>query len=110
MDIRVVLWTCLVMTAIMTCTHTLFLPMLFSILVMGIVPGTTLKIPTGIMLTVYPALCMVGVYWLSTLQLDLGNFKQGDSPVTKKAVRNKPSQRPTKQSESAIKRRARAVV
>lgn len=69
MDMRVLLWTILVMTAVMTCTHTLFLPSLFSLLVMGIVPGTSLKIPTGFMLLVYPALCILGMYWLSTLQL-----------------------------------------
>lgn len=66
---RVLLWTVLVVTAVMTCTHTLFLPALFSIVVMGIVPGTSLKLPTAFMLIVYPTFFLVGMYWLSTLQL-----------------------------------------
>lgn len=69
MDMRVLLWTVLVMTAVMTCTHTLFLPALFSLVVMGIVPGTSLRVPTALMLIVYPTLFIVGIYWLSTLQL-----------------------------------------
>lgn len=89
MDVRIVLWTCLVMTAFMMCTHTLFLPMLFSVIVMGIIPGTTIEIPTGFMLIVYPSLFIAGVYWFSTLQVMMNEHAQAPARAPKKSVRKK---------------------
>lgn len=109
MDVRVVLWTCLVMTAVMICTHTLFLPILFSILVMGIIPGTSLRIPTAFMLIVYPVLFIIGLYWLSTVQILLGDSTVHTRTAKEPVRRRTPTGSLNNKSSTPVKRRARAT-
>lgn len=79
---------------------------LFTIFVIGIVPGTTVAIPAWFMLTIYPMLFVAIAYWLGRQTFSLSAQKKDVSkrPPVKAARRSQ-----SVKQKAAAKRHARAT-
>lgn len=78
------------------------LGMLFALVFLGMIPGTTMSIPPIIMMLLYPAAIIAAIYWLAHQPLYIGSQEKQER--TARAVARKRVAKKT--SKAAAKRKA----
>lgn len=111
MEKRVLFWAGFVIILFIVLTKTPLISSLLSLLVLGIVPGTDLVIPAWIILTLYPVLGVLGIHWLRTQSLFIGERTKPVQP-TKAVVKKRKPRKTTAHAKHvrSAKSRARAAV
>lgn len=85
---RAALWAGIVTVSFVAVFYVNIPSTLFTIFVIGIIPGTSITIPAWLMLLMYPGLFAVMLYWLGKQSLLIGERRLAKAPVktTKKSV------------------------
>lgn len=93
----------------LVCTQTPLLSVVFAFFILGMIPGTSLIIPSWMILISYPLIALSVLYWLSTQSLFIGeqvlHIKQTQRRPAAKKVQSK-----TRTKQIPTKRRPRAAV
>jgi hypothetical protein len=110
MDRRVYQWAGIALVVLVILTKTPLVFSLFALLILGVIPGTTLVIPAWISLLVYPLLIVVTLLWLSTWPRPLPASTVPVRAAQKPSRSKKIVSKSIKQKSPATKRRARAAV
>lgn len=112
MNNRVLLWVGFVITLLIVCTQTPLIATLFALLVLGMIPGTDLVIPAWVILLLYPVLFVLGVHWIRSQPLLIGEQKKPSKPVAQRVTRKRKSTEAPARTKPAhpAKRHTRAAV
>lgn len=102
MDKRVVLWAGLTVLGFVVMTKTQLLNILVAFLILGVIPGTSLFVPSWLIFTVYPLLFVGILLWLGSQSLVSGAeaAKPTRKTAQKRATRTK--RVPKRQPRTAI--------
>jgi hypothetical protein len=85
---QVVFWLLLLSSILLIVTQTSLMTDLFLLLVIGMVPGTEIRVPAWVMMGLYPLIAVTAVYWLSKQPMYIGNSKHNEA-VARKIARRK---------------------
>lgn len=99
------------LAVLLVCTYTPFVAVLFSFLVMGMIPGTGLVIPSWIILIANPLLCIGVLAWISDQSLFIGEVKK--KPASRKRSVSKKVVKRTRKSPTiahTTKRKQRVAI
>jgi hypothetical protein len=103
------IWAIILIALFWVCTKTPLLASLFTLFVLGMVPGTHLAIPAWLMLIVYPAGFFAAVYWLSARSLYIGTPTPKPAVKAARAATTRKKKSRNQKQTAAAKRRARAT-
>lgn len=109
MNKRLRVWIGATLISMIVLTKTPLLYVLFSLFILGMIPGTHVIIPPAVLLVVYPLLFIAILSWLTTDPLHIGVRHEAARSVPK-TTRQKATRRPTKTRPNAAKRRSHATV
>lgn len=110
MNHRVMFRLSMVFLAVCLAITTSLPTLLFTLFIMGMLPGTQLTVPAWVVLTVYPLIMLLAIRWLSRQPLFSGNARRDDATartLARKRVASKTSQKTRRVAEA--RRRYRAV-
>lgn len=111
MNKRAYLWAGGVLMGLIVLTKTPLVFSLFALLILGVVPGTSLVIPAWILLVIYPILFAATLFWLSARPIMITESHPAPVNVRKKTLSAKKKiSKSTTRKTSPTKRRARATV
>lgn len=107
MSRRTLFWVSLAVLLFIICTQTPAVVIIFSFLVMGIIPGTSITIPAWLMLIGYPLAFIAAVLWISHQSLFIGAPAK---PTTRTAIKKTaPKKKRATAAKTAAKRRRSSV-
>ncbi len=82
---------------------------LFSMFILGLIPGTSHTIPLWVAVTIYPVIALTSLYWVLSQPLYIGETsKPVKEPVVVKTTRVRKNKASSKQP--TLKRRTRAAI
>lgn len=104
MDKRVVFWVCTAGISLLLLGRTALLDTLLAFCILGIIPGTTIVLPSWLIMTAYPLVFLTLIYWLMSQSFFIGDTTPADvMPIAKKT--------PHKTAKQAVpKRRPRTAI
>lgn len=109
---RVTLWAGIVTVSFVAVFYVNIPSTLFTIFVIGIVPGTAITIPAWLMLLIYPSLLAGILYWLGKQSLFIGEASPTTRPTHPIKKPDTVTLRKTRRRKAALatKREARTAV
>ena len=106
---KVAVYMWLLTLGVFICVATPLLQTIFSIFVLGYVPGTSIVISPLVMLVTYPLLFVALVAWISFQSLYIGEIKKPAQSVIPVKVKKTPAKRKRAVRTTTAKRRVRTA-